>query len=117
MRTIQVPHAFEENDNKFLFVIEGIDMHEDDFNVTLIRGAVSKTYYKSDFIEETVQVAGQPDKYNYYLPYNSDEYGPGTITCIVRAFKPDTDYAGGVRKLVDQFTIEIVDPLKKPLGI
>ena len=108
-----VHQAFEENDNKFLFQIEGIDMHEDNFSATLIRGDKSITYEKSDFVMETVVTPGQPDTYNYYLCFNSDDFGPGTVTCIVRAWKPDTDFDGGVRKLVDQFEIEIVKPLKK----
>ena len=109
-------HTFSENDNKFKFEIEGIDMHADNFTVTLIRGAQSVTYEKSDFIEELVPVPGGEDKYNYYLPFNSDVFGPGLVTCIVRAWKPDNDYNGGYRKLTDQFDMMVIDPLKQPVG-
>lgn len=102
-----------EADQKFRIEIDGFDMHNNNFTVTLSRGKKERTFQKSELIEDEVIVPGEDPKYDYYLCFNNDEFGPGTVMCTVRAWAPDSDFPNGMRKYVDQFIITIAEPLKK----
>ena len=85
---------------------EGFSMVDDDFQI-VIRGAKGeKTYPKSDIIHH---VEDETDE--WILCYDTADFGPGPLTCIVTAFVPDTDFQGGIRQEIVSFTLRpIVNP-------
>ena len=103
---------FQGTEVKYLVEItaSGFSMHDDDFNITLRRGNKERTFQKNELIEEMVIVEGQ-EKYNYYLCFDTAEFGTGVIVCIVRAFVPDTDFPDGLRTEVDKFDLLISNPV------
>lgn len=82
----------------------GFNMYTDDFNIVLKRGSVQKRYEKSDLIHEVVSEDGT-DKHNYYLCFDTSEFGAGNIVAIVTAYVPDTDFPDGLRTEIDKFDL------------
>lgn len=105
-------HTFKGAGRKFLLEINvpGFSMHDDDFVVILKQATVEKTFNKSDLIEETTTV-GNEERHNFYLCFDSDLFERGVLTCIVKAFVPDTDFPNGIRVEIDKFDITIIDPV------
>lgn len=103
---------FEGTKAKYRIEIEspGFDMESDDFTLILQRGTVSKTFSKSDLIDKVVIEDGE-EKHQYFLCFNTLDFGPGDITVIVRAFVPDDDFPGGIRLEVDRFRLTNIQGL------
>ena len=103
--------VFEGTRVKYLVQIEssGFSMETDDFNITIRRGKNERTFQKSELVEETVIQDGEEHK-NYYLCFDTSEFGTGMAECIIRAYAPDTDFEDGFRTEVDKFKLLITDP-------
>ena len=98
--------SFQGSKVKYLvnFQSDGFDMDRDDFNITLRRGNVSRTFPKSELVrEETAQGI------NYYLCFDNTEFGPGQLTMIVEAYVPDTDFPDGYRTELDKFILTQIE--------
>lgn len=93
--------AFVGTEVKYLVQIEaaGFDMTTDDFTITIRRGQKERTFQKSELVEET---DAQMNKH-YYICFDTAEFGPGVLTCIIRAYVPDTDFPDGIRTEVKKF--------------
>lgn len=104
--------AFLGTEVKYLVQIEasGFDMARDDFEITIKRGKIEHVFAKSDLIDELVSQDGIIT-HNYYLCFDTAEFGKGTLTCIVRAYVPDTDFPDGLRTEVDVFELINVRPV------
>lgn len=98
--------AFLGTEVKYLVQIEasGFDMTTDDFEITIKRGKIEHVFTKSDLVDESYTEEGEV-KHNYYLCFDTAEFGKGTLTCIVRAYVPDTDFPDGLRTEVDMFDL------------
>lgn len=99
--------AYLGNMLKFLVDIksDGFDMDQDNFEITLKRSSYSRTFQKSDLVVETYveTVGGEPvEKHNYYLCFDSEEFGKGAIQATTKAYVPDDDFDGGFREEVDK---------------
>ena len=94
--------AFVGTEVKYLVKIEscGFDQATDDFDIILKRGTVTRTFHKADLVEETT-ASGK----NYYLCFDTTDFGPGNITCIVKAYVPDNDFQDGIRTEIDKFPL------------
>lgn len=68
---------------------DNFSMAEDDFNVVIQRRNVKKVFNKSDMV-----VDGEG---NYYVCFDTAEFGVGTISAVVTAYVPDTDFPDGLR--------------------
>lgn len=91
---------------KYLIEItsSGFDMARDDFDITLKWGTITKFFAKSDLVDTTVIEEGV-EKHQYYLCFDTSEFGYGDIMAIVRAYVPDTDFPDGIRLEVDKFKL------------
>jgi hypothetical protein len=85
-------------------------MVTDDFDVILRRGKVEKTFHKSDLVEEVVTEQGV-EKHYFYLCYDTADFGQGQLTCIVKAYVPDTDFPDGFRTEIDKFNLAPIESL------
>lgn len=84
----------------------GFDMVRDDFEIDLKRGSTTKHFAKSDLITETYTetVDGQSvEKTDYYLCFDTKDFGKGLLTAIITAHVPDHDFPDGIRDEVDKF--------------
>lgn len=68
---------------------EGFSMDNDDFNIVIQRRNVKKTFNKEDLVND--------GEGNYYVCFDTAEFGVGTISAIVTAYVPDTDFPDGLR--------------------
>lgn len=82
----------------------GFDMATDNFKLTLKRGTVSHEFLKSDLIDKVEIVDGE-EKHQFYLCFDTEDFGAGDIIVIVEAYVPDEDFTGGIRKEVDRFRL------------
>ena len=89
---------------------EGFSMVDDDFDIILRRGKVEKTFHKSDLVHNVTVVDGQ-EMHDFYLCYDTTDFGPGILTCIVKAYVPDTDFPDGIRTEIDKFNLEPIESL------
>jgi len=101
---------------KYLLEItaDGFDMHRDDFFVDLKRGQVSVHYDKADLVvEEYTETENNVavTKYHYYVCFSTVTFGPGSITAIVTAKVPDTDFDDGIRDMVWKIELTQVMPV------
>lgn len=78
----------------------GFSMQDDDFEIELSRGDVSKTFHKADLINHDDQ---------FLICFNTADFGPGVIKAKVTAFVPDADFDDGIRTEVYKFDITPVD--------
>lgn len=102
--------AFNGTMLKYLLEItaSGFDMDRDDFEVALKRGTKSLTFRKEDLAVETyTEVIDNVsvEKHHYYVCFDSSYFGNGTIVVVVTAWVPDSDFDGGVRRIVDKFDL------------
>ena len=100
--------AFFGTEVKFIveIVSQGFDMARDDFEIVLKRGTYTRTYAKSDLVVEVVTetVDGhEVEKINYYLCFDTREFGKGIMTAIITAHVPDVDFPDGIRDEVEKF--------------
>lgn len=105
-------HSFEGAGLKYLLEINspGFSMEQDDFEIVLKQNTIEKTIPKSEFIEHVVTENGQ-EKHEFYFCFDSGLFRPGLITCIVKAYVPDTDFQGGIRLEIDKFDLDYNEPL------
>ena len=105
-------HTFKGAGKKFLLEITGpgFSMHEDNFTVTLRQGKTVKTFQKTDLVEDTVIIEGS-ERHDFYLCLDSSPFVPGIITCIVKAYVPDTDFPNGIRVEIDKFDLTCIEPV------
>lgn len=81
-------------------------MARDDFEITLKKGSFQKLFHKSDLIEEIIPAHDQePEQHNFYLCFDTTEFGPGNIIAIVKAYVPDMDFPDDLRTEVDKFDL------------
>lgn len=92
------------------FVVEitspGFDMVRDDFQIEIKRGSTSRVFSKSDLVVETTTETinnAVVEKTNYYLCFDTHEFGKGLLTAIITAHVPDMDFPDGIRDEVDKF--------------
>lgn len=109
--------AFFGTECKFLveIVSPGFDMARDEFEVALTRGGTKVLFQKSDMIEETYTVTedGQEvEKKNYYLCFDTMDFGNGVITATIIAHVPDADFQDGIRDEVEEFALMNVRSVK-----
>lgn len=102
--------AFSGTERKFLVEIEspGFDMTRDEFEVALTRGSIQRVFHKSDMVTETytVEEDGQTvEKTDYFLCFDTVEFGNGIITATIVAHVPDSDFADGIRDEVEEFDL------------
>lgn len=112
MKMNKTDHSFKGSERKFLLEISapGFSMHDDNFEVTLKQNTTIKIFPKSELIEESYTDEGL-EKYRYYLCFDTSIFERGPVTCIVRAYVPDTDFPDGLRTEIDKFDITIVEPV------
>ena len=100
--------SFYGTEVKFIVEINspGFDMVRDDFEIDLKRGSTTRHFDKSDLITETTTetVDGvEVEKTNYFLCFDTKDFGKGIITAIITAHVPDTDFPDNIRDEVDKF--------------
>lgn len=83
--------AFVGTELKFIVDITavGFSMVDDDFTVTIRRGSKQKVFEKADLARD-----GED---NFYVCFDSAEFGNGMIQAVVTAYVPDTDFPDGLR--------------------
>lgn len=81
---------------------EGFSMETDDFNVVVQRRNVKKTFQKSDLVND--------GEGGYYVCFDTAEFGVGTISAVVTAYVPDTDFPDGLRTEV--YAMDLVNIYK-----
>ena len=91
-------------DTEFKYLVDiaasGFSMADDDFNIKLKRGNVVKVFQKDDLVR---------DGDDFYLCFDSAEFGKGSITAIITAYVPDSDFEDGFRTEV--YKLELVNVL------
>ena len=102
--------AFKGTKRKFLVEISspGFDMERDEFEVALTRGSIQRVFHKSDMIREVytvVEDGGEVEKTNFYLCFDTQDFGNGVLVATVVAHVPDGDFADGIRDEVEQFAL------------
>lgn len=100
--------AYFGSEVKFIVEITsaGFDMVRDDFEIDLKRGSTTKHFAKSDLVVETTTETvnnEQVEKTNYYLCFDTRDFGKGVVTAIITAHVPDHDFPDGIRDEVDKF--------------
>lgn len=109
--------AFSGTERKFLVEIEspGFSMETDEFEVALTRGLVQRVFHKRDMIVEpyTVTENGvQVEKINYYLCFDTQDFGNGTLVATIVAHVPDGDFDDGIRDEVEEFDLMLIKNVK-----
>lgn len=109
--------AFSGTERKFLVEITspGFNMETDEFEVALTRGNIQRVFYKSDMIVEsdTVIEDGQEvEKKNFYLCFDTQDFGTGVIVATIVAHVPDSDFNDGIRDEVEEFDLLNVKRVK-----
>ena len=110
-------NAFFGTECKFLVEIQspGFDMERDEFEVALTRGSTQRVFHKSDMIEETYTVTEnnvEVTKKNYYLCFDSSDFGNGIIIATIVAHVPDGDFPDGIRDEVEEISLMNVKTVK-----
>lgn len=86
-------------DLKYIVEIEsaGFSMLDHDFDILLKRGTgVRKFFAKTDLVY---------DGENFYVCFNTSDFGKGVITAVVTAHVPDDDFEDGIRDEVEKFDL------------
>lgn len=91
--------AYIGTELKFILDINasGFSMVDDDFTVTLKRSSTQRTFSKNDLVRD-----GED---NFYVCFDSSEFGKGIIDAIVTAYVPDSDFDDGLRTEVYKFKL------------
>lgn len=105
-------NPFEGAGLKFKLEISapGFSMVNDDFSIVLKQNTIEREIPKSQFIEHVVTENGE-EKHEFYFCFDSSLFRPGVLTCIVRAYVPDTDFQGGIRLEIDKFSLTVINPV------
>lgn len=74
----------------------GFNMLTDDWKVEIVRGPHKATFTKEDAIFSEGQ---------YYICFDTAEFGSGTYYAIITAYIPDTDFPDGLRTEVTKITL------------
>ena len=95
------------NDMKFIVnpTATGFDKTTDDWEVTLSRGRVERTWTRDQLVVD--------EENNFYLCFNTDDFGPGLYMLTITVHVPDTDFDDGYREEVTQLPLINVNRLKK----
>jgi len=99
-------YDFLGNDLKFIIEPEsfGFDKDEDEFEVTISRGSAhERTFKKEELVRD--------DEGNYYVCFNTEDFGTGKYMITVTAHIPDEDFDDGYRDEITQ--LELIN-IKKP---
>ena len=96
-------------------VSPGFDMESDEFEVALTKGSIQRVFHKNEMIEEVVVEEGV-EKKNYYLCFDTREFGNGIITATIVAHVPDSDFDDGIRDEVEEFELMTVKGTKYRVG-
>ena len=110
-------NAFFGTECKYLVEIQspGFVLERVEFEVVLSRGSTRQIFHKSDMVAEpyTVIEDGQEvEKMNYYVCFDTYDFGNGVITATVIAHVPDTDFDDGIRDEVEEFPLMNVKSVK-----
>lgn len=83
--------AFIGTELKFRINIEagGFSMVDDDFTVTIKRGSTQKIFSKADLARDAED--------NFYVCFDSAEFGDGMIQAVITAYVPDAAFPDGFR--------------------
>ena len=87
---------------------DGFDKDRDDWEVTISRGAIERTFSKSELAMETVD-----SKHNYYVCFSTEDFGVGQYYITVTTHTPDEDFDDGFREDVQQYPLIKVIKKKK----
>ena len=93
----------------------GFSMENDDFTIQLVNKGVpsprmigqtvsrnvSRTYHKDELVID--------DNGDYYLCFNTEDFGIGLITAIITAYVPDTAFLDGLRTEVYKTDLVNID--------
>jgi len=99
MATLITDKIYNGTEVKFLLeiLVSGFSMDDDDFEVVLKRGEQKELLLtKGDLL---------CDDKNWYVAFDTAYFGPGVISCIVKAFVPDEDFEDGLRTEVIKFDL------------
>lgn len=90
--------AYIGTELKYLVEItaSGFSMINDDFNILLKRGSTTHLFQKDDLVR---------DGDDFYLCFDSAEFGKGPVTVVITAYVPDTDFDDGLRTEVYKFDL------------
>lgn len=90
---------------KFKVVIEstGFSMVDDDFTIKLRNGSRVLVFDKSDLVKD--------ENDDFYLCFNTNDIGVGTIEMIVTAHVPDEDFDDGIRDEVEKLKLIAINNL------
>lgn len=82
--------CYKGTELKYLVNIQspGFSMDDDNFEIVVKRGVVSRVFKKED-------LSHRDD--SYYLCFDSEEFGVGDAVAVAKAFVPDEDFADGFR--------------------
>lgn len=94
-----IEQAFVGTELKFIVDIaaSGFSMVDDDFTVTLRRGSTQHIFEKNELVRD--------EDDNFYVCFDSAEFGKGVIDAIITAYVPDTDFDDGFRTEVYKFKL------------
>lgn len=75
---------------KYLVIITaaGFSMVEHNFDIVLSRGPKSKKFEKDELVF---------DGENYFLAFDTSDFGAGDLNATVTAYVPDSDFSDGIR--------------------
>lgn len=72
----------------------GFSMEDDDFTVEIRRGRTSRVFAKDDLVTD--------GDGNWYVCFDTRDFGAGLYQIITTASVPDTDFPGGIRTEVNR---------------
>ena len=98
MATLITDKIYDGTEVKFLIEIltSGFNMNDDDFDIILSRGGRKLNLSKVDLL---------CDDNNWYVSFDTAFFGPGVVTCVVKAYVPDDDFDDGLRTEVIKFDL------------
>ena len=99
-----------EKKERIEIVGDGFSMLDDNFEIILRRGSVEKTYRKEDIVHN-VEIIDGKEVHEWILCYDTSDFGPGNLTCIVKAYVPDTDFPDGYRTEIEKFPLAPIETL------
>lgn len=83
----------------------GFDKMRDEFEVTITRGSVEKTFSKSELAMD--------EQNNFYVCFSTEEFGAGQYYITITTHTPDEDFDDGFRDDIQQYPlINVLKPKK-----
>ena len=92
----------------------GFDIDNDNWEIEVCRGKTCRVFRKEDCIHRTKEVvtpSGTTIESNWFLCFDTTEFGPGYYYAIVRVFVPDEDFPDNIRKEVKKILLEPVEAI------